>query len=62
MPIMHGPAFNDSGEIVEREVPEVDVKAYVDAGYTLGPKPVAEVPEAEPVDDNADKKGSAKKR
>ena len=37
--LMHGPAFDGSGELVERNVPEVDVPAYRQAGYERGPLP-----------------------
>lgn len=39
--LMHGPAFDESGDIVEREVPEVDVIAFENAGYKRGAKPEA---------------------
>ena len=42
---MHGPAFNDKGELVEREVPEGDVPAFQNAGYVKGGIPVAEAAE-----------------
>lgn len=37
--IMHGPAFDDSGKIVERQVPDADVRAFEDAGYRKGALP-----------------------
>jgi hypothetical protein len=37
--LMHGPAFDGSGKIVERHVPKVDVVAFQKAGYELGPLP-----------------------
>ena len=37
--LMHGPAFTEEGEIVERQVPESDVPAYEKDGYVKGPKP-----------------------
>ncbi len=33
---MYGPAFDGSGKLVNREVPESDVKAYEAAGYVKG--------------------------
>lgn len=39
---MHGPAFDDSGEIVEMERPASDVRAYQDAGWKLGGIPKKE--------------------
>lgn len=49
---MYGPAFTESKEMVEREVPESDVTAFIAAGYKLGVlpeefKPVPEVKEKE---------------
>lgn len=49
MPKMHGPGISNPEEIVEREVPQCDVQAYVAIGYKMGglPKKVeAEAPEA----------------
>jgi hypothetical protein len=40
--LMHGPAFDGSGTLVERLIPETDVKAFIDAGYVSGGLP--EVP------------------
>lgn len=40
--LMHGPAFKESGEIVERQVPETDVPAFTNAGYVKGPIPVSD--------------------
>jgi hypothetical protein len=37
--LMHGPAFTESGEIVERYVPQADVVAFRNAGYAVGPIP-----------------------
>lgn len=37
--LMHGPAFDGSGEIVERQVTVADVPAYRNAGYADGPIP-----------------------
>jgi hypothetical protein len=34
--LMHGPAFDGSGNIVERQVHVPDVPAYVAAGYVKG--------------------------
>lgn len=42
MPNMHGPAFDGSGKIIERDVPEADIQAYKAAGYKLGPLPATE--------------------
>lgn len=36
---MHGPGISDPSKIVERDVPENDVVAYQQAGYTKGPIP-----------------------
>lgn len=46
---MNGPAFDGSGEKVEREVPLADVKAYEAAGYVKGGLPPAEKPVPKPV-------------
>ena len=49
--LMNGPAFDGSGEIVERDVAERDVLAYQKAGYKFGPGPqkvVEEVPAPKP--------------
>lgn len=37
--LMHGPAFDGSGRIVEREVAACDVAAYRQAGYQIGATP-----------------------
>jgi len=42
--LMHGPSFDGSGKMVEREVPAVDVKAYKAAGYVEGALPKREKP------------------
>jgi hypothetical protein len=42
--LMHGPSFDGSGKIVEREVPVGDVKAYQAAGYVEGAMPMMEKP------------------
>ncbi len=39
---MHGPSFDGSGEIVNREVVASDVAAYRQAGYELGSVPELE--------------------
>lgn len=44
--LMHGPAFDDSGQLVERNVPEKDVSAFKAAGYVLGGLP-SEIEEVE---------------
>lgn len=36
---MYGPAFDDTGELVERDVPDLDVQAYENVGYKRGPLP-----------------------
>lgn len=36
MVAMYGPAFDDSGDIVNRNVPKHDVQAYRNAGYEIG--------------------------
>lgn len=36
---MHGPSFDGSGKIVERDVPRKDYAAYRSAGYEEGPLP-----------------------
>lgn len=41
---MHGPAFIEGGNFVQREVPEVDVSAFEKAGYKKGPLPPDLVP------------------
>lgn len=46
--LMHGPAFTEEGEIVERQVPDSDVPAYQRDGWIKGPKP--EGAEARPRD------------
>ena len=45
--LMHGPAFDESGKLVERAVPDSDVEAYKAAGYELGPLPETPAVEAE---------------
>lgn len=40
--MMHGPAFDGSGDLVERQVPDMDVVAFEAAGYKRGPLPPAE--------------------
>ena len=44
--LMHGPAFDGSGDIVEREVPVVDKVAFINAGYVVGANPVKTLEEA----------------
>jgi hypothetical protein len=39
MATMYGPAFDESGQLVQREVPDVDVQAYEKAGYKMGALP-----------------------
>lgn len=39
---MHGPAFDGSGKLVNREVPKGDVQAYRAAGYVEGSVAVAD--------------------
>lgn len=34
--LMHGPAFDDTGQLVEREVPVGDIDAFERAGYKKG--------------------------
>lgn len=41
--LMHGPAFDGTGDIVEREVPRADVTAYRNAGYADGPNPTKSI-------------------
>lgn len=55
---MHGPAFDDSGDVVDREVPVGDVAAFEAAGYTKGGKPKVESDAAVAVEKP---KGKAKK-
>lgn len=43
--LMHGPAFDGSGKIVEREVVRADVTAYRNAGYELGANPTKQIKE-----------------
>lgn len=45
---MHGPAFDGSGKMVERDVPFADVRAYKAAGYVEGGLP--EAPKVEKVE------------
>lgn len=40
MVTMHGPAFDGTGEIVNRDVPFQDVKAFEAAGYKHGAAPI----------------------
>lgn len=55
---MHGPAFDESGELVQREVPEADVHAFQNVGYSLGGLPPKAIPEAKPeVKEEKPKKG-----
>lgn len=44
--LMHGPAFDGSGDIVERHIVRADVTAYRNAGYELGPNPVKSLEQA----------------
>lgn len=44
--LMHGPKFDGSGEIVDREVYQDDVPAYVAAGYCYGANPTQTVDES----------------
>ena len=37
--VMHGPAFTEEREFVERVVPHVDIVAFEKAGYVRGPLP-----------------------
>lgn len=57
--LMHGPSFDGSGNIVEREVVRADVTAYRNAGYELGPNPTKTLEEA--VDAVVEKKEKAKR-
>lgn len=41
---MFGPSISDPSKIVNRDVPEVDIQAYVAAGYQKGSVPEAEKP------------------
>ncbi len=43
--LMHGPAFDGSGDIVERQVPISDVTAYRNAGYERGENPTKTIEE-----------------
>ena len=49
MPLMHGKAFDKkgaaTGKVVEREVADNDVHAYLQVGYQLGPMPGKDVEE-----------------
>ena len=38
---MYGPAFDDSGSLVERKVPVEDVPAFERAGYVKGELPAS---------------------
>lgn len=42
---MYGPAFDDSGKLVNRDVPEADVAVYEAAGYKRGRVEVEAEPE-----------------
>lgn len=54
---MYGPAFDGSGELVNREVAERDVLAYQRIGYKFGSiEPKEAVPEPEPVVKRSKKK------
>lgn len=44
--LMHGPAFDGSGDIVERQVPKQDITAYRNAGYELGKNPTKTIEDA----------------
>ena len=37
--VMHGPAFTEEREMVQRVVPYADIKAFEAAGYVIGPLP-----------------------
>lgn len=59
--LMHGPAFDGSGDIVERQVPKVDVPAYRNAGYVDGANPTKTLEQAvEKVVNEVDKKRGKK--
>ena len=42
MPIMYGPGISNPEKIVERDIPQADVQAYVNIGYKLGKLPKTE--------------------
>ena len=44
---MHGPSISDPAKIVNRDVPECDVHAYMNAGYKRGSLPDEKTPEVE---------------
>jgi hypothetical protein len=44
--LMHGPAFDGSGEIIEKEIDEEHIPAYVAAGYVLGKIEIQTIGEA----------------
>jgi len=48
--VMHGPAFTEEREFVERVIPYVDIVAFEKAGYVRGPLPdhLKPAPKAEP--------------
>lgn len=64
---MHGPAFDDSGKIVEMERPASDVRAYQDAGWKIGGIPkegkaAVETPASETSADEPEVKEATSKR
>jgi hypothetical protein len=64
---MHGPSFDGSGRLVNRDVPAIDVRAYKAAGYVLGslpeePKPQKVETVQEPVKVKQAVKPKAKKK
>ncbi len=70
MPVkMYGPAFDESGTIVERDVPDADVRAFEQAGYVIGELPLylyqpveeaKDAPKSEPEPEPQPKKGKGK--
>ncbi len=58
---MHGPSFDGSGEIVERQVPVLEKAAYMNAGYVDGANPTKTLEQAvEKVVAEVDKKRGKK--
>jgi hypothetical protein len=52
--LMNGPGISNPNEIVEREVPLVDVEAYKAAGYVAGGLPVYTLEDAIAQNDGED--------
>jgi len=60
--LMHGPAFDGTGNIVERYIVRADVTAFKNAGYELGANPVKSLEQAvEKVVEAAEERKAKKK-